>query len=70
MDNSHPTGPQVAKDIDIRKAKAWKALDELNVIWKFTLPEKLKRSFFKAVVEPVLTYGSSTWTLTKNKRNH
>ena len=55
------------KDINIRKAKAWKALDGLSVIWKSNLTDRLKRDFFKAVVDPVLTYGSSTWTLTKQQ---
>lgn len=55
------------KDIDIRKAKAWKALDGLTVIWKSSLSDHLKRGFFRAVVESVLTYGSSTWTLTRQQ---
>ena len=53
------------KDVTIRIAKAWGALDGLNVIWKSSLPDQLKRDFFRAVVESVLLYGSNTWTLTK-----
>ena len=53
------------KDVNIRIGKAWGALDGLNVLWKSDLPGNLKRDFFRAIVESVLLYGSSTWTLTK-----
>ena len=53
------------KDIDIRIGKVWRALNKLNQVWKSYLPDNLKRNFFRAVVESVLVYGSSTWTLTK-----
>ena len=53
------------KDINIRIKKAWGAINSLNTIWKSTLTQKLKRDFFRAVVESVLTYGATTWTLTK-----
>ena len=48
------------RDIAIRKGKAWGALDALNKIWKSKLPDKLKRKFFRATVESVLFYGSTT----------
>ena len=53
------------KDVLIRILKAWSALDRLRTIWKSTLPEQIKKGFFRAVVESVLLYGSSSWTLTK-----
>ena len=53
------------KDVVTRITKAWTALDILRMIWKSTLPDGMKRQFFRAVVESVLVYGSSTWTLTK-----
>ena len=52
------------RDIQIRLGKAWGALHDLNKIWKSNLPEDLKRDFFRATVESVLVYGSTTWTLT------
>ena len=55
------------KDIQIRKAKAWAALNKLDKIWKSDLNINLKRNFFSAVVESVLLYGSTTWTLTKKQ---
>ena len=36
----------------------------LNV-WKSNLTDKMKRSFFQAVVVSILLYGCTTWTLTK-----
>ena len=52
-------------DIDIRLTKAWKAIDKLSIIWKSDLADKMKRSFFQAVVVSILLYGCTTWTLTK-----
>ena len=57
------------KDVLIRISKAWSALDRLRTIWKSKLPEQIKKSFFRAVVESVLLYGSSALTLTKRLEN-
>ena len=57
------------KDVLIRISKAWSALDRLRTIWKSKPPEQIKKSFFRAVVELVLLYGSSAWTLTKRLEN-
>ena len=54
-----------SKDINIRIGRAWTALLKLNTIWKSNLQEDLKVQFFRATVETVLLYGSSSWTLTK-----
>ena len=53
------------KDIDTRLTKAWIAIDRLSIIWKSELTDKMKRSFFQAVVVSILLYGCTTWTLTK-----
>ena len=53
------------KDIKTRIAKAWGALNKLNVVWKSSLSDELKRSFFRATIESVLLYGATAWTLTK-----
>ena len=53
------------KDIDKRLTKAWTAIDRLSIIWKSDLTNKMKRSFFQAVVVSILLYGCTTWTLTK-----
>ena len=53
------------KDIDMRLMKAWTAIDKLLIIWKSDLTDKMKCSFFQAVVVSMLLYGCTTWTLTK-----
>ena len=44
------------KDIDTRLTKAWTAIDKLSVIWKKGLTDKMKRSFFQAVVGSILLH--------------
>ena len=53
------------KDIDTQLTKAWTAIDRLSIIWKSNLSDKMKCSFFQAVVVSILLYGCTTWTLTK-----
>ena len=53
------------KDIEVRIAKAWAALQKMETVWKSKLNENLKVRFFRATVETVLLYGSDTWTLTQ-----
>ena len=36
---------------------------------KSTIPEQIKKGFFRAIVESVLLYRSSAWTLTKSLEN-
>ena len=56
---------QPKKNIDTWLTKAWTAIDKLSVIWKSHLTDKMKHSFFQAVVVSILLYGCSTLTLTK-----
>ena len=56
---------QRERELIIRIAKAWAALNKLQKIWKSTLSDILKRRLFRSVVESILLYGSETWTLTK-----
>ena len=53
------------KDIDTRLTKAWTAIDKLSIILKSNMTDKIKRSFFQAVVVSILLYGCTTWTQTK-----
>ena len=55
------------KDINTQLTKAWTAIDRLLIIWKSNLTDKMKRSFFQAVVVSILLYGCTTWTLTKRQ---
>ena len=54
------------KDILVRKALAWKALQTLDVFWKSDMSRRIKIKIFRTAVEPVLLYGSETWTLNKS----
>ena len=53
------------KDVDTWLTKAWTAIDRLSIIWNSDLTDKMKRSFFQAVVVLIQLYGCITWTLTK-----
>ena len=53
------------EDIDTRLTKAWTAIDGLSIVWKSDLTDKIKRSFFQAVVVSILLYRCTSWTLTK-----
>ena len=53
-------------DINTHLAKAWTAINRLLVIWKSDLTDKMKCSFFQAVVILILLYGCTTWMLTKH----
>ena len=52
-------------DIDSWLIKAWTAINRLLVIWKSDLTDKMKCSFFQAVIMLILLYGCTTWMLTK-----
>ena len=51
------------KDIKVRKALAWKALNGMTRVWKSNLPRETKLSFFEATMESVLLYGCESWTI-------
>ena len=53
------------KDINMQLAKTWTTINRLSVIWKSDLADKMKCSFFQAVVMSILLYGCTTWMLTK-----
>ena len=52
-------------DIDTQITKAWTAINRLSVIWKSDLTDKMKCSFFQAVILSILLYGCTKWMLTK-----
>ena len=43
----------------------WSACNDLNKIWKSHLNKNIKLQIFKTIIEPILLYGSETWTLSK-----
>ena len=56
-------------DIQVRIGSAWSTLNKLIPIWKSNLDASIKREFFRATVESVLTYSSQAWTLAKSLEN-
>ena len=51
------------QDMKIRKTLAWKALNDMKMIWRLTMSKELKLKFFRATVEAVLLYGSECWAM-------
>ena len=52
------------KDIKIRKAQAWQALNKMNCIWNSNMRKEIKVGFFVAAIESILLYGCESWTVT------
>ena len=51
------------KDFNTRKGMAWSACNDLHKIWVSDLTLNMKIDIFKTLIEPILLYGSETWTL-------
>ena len=51
------------KDFNARKGMAWSACNDLHKIWTSKLAYNIKIRVFRATIEPILLYGSETWTL-------
>ena len=50
------------RDIKIRKAQAWQALNRMRNIWESRMSRGLKIRFFLASIESILLYGCESWT--------
>ena len=53
------------KDFNVRKGMAWSACNKLHKIWKSGLDVFIKVNIFRSLIEPILLYGSETWTFSK-----
>jgi hypothetical protein len=52
--------------LTIRKAQAWEAARRLYRLWKCKiLTQSTKLNLFKSLIEPILIYNATTWTLNK-----
>ena len=51
------------RDFNKRKGMAWTACNSMDKIWKSNLDRKIKIGTFQVAIEPILLYGSETWTL-------
>ena len=53
------------KDFQVRKGLAWAACNQLHSLWSSNISDSIKLKTFHTVIEPILLYGSETWTLSK-----
>ena len=53
------------RNVNICIEKAWVAMDNSSIIWKWNSSDKIKRYFFQAGTTSVRLYGDTTWILTK-----
>ena len=56
------------KDFKARKGMAWAACNKLDKIWRSDIHNETKINLFRATIEPILMYGSETWTLTSKQQ--
>lgn len=55
------------EDLAKKRQKAWCILTKYRSIWKSDATPVQKRQLFVSLVEPILTYGSPAWSLTKTQ---
>ena len=55
------------KDLNVRKALAWKAVNSMSKVWKSDMSRGLKLRFFTATVESIFLYGCEAWTTTESQ---
>ena len=48
---------------------AWSACNKMEKIWKSLLDNNIKVNIFRVTIEPILLYGSETWTLSVKDHN-
>ena len=56
------------KDFTTRKAQAWSACNKMDRILRSNLPCNLKIRLFQTTIQPILLYGSETWTLSSKEQ--
>ena len=47
---------------------AWAACNKLDKIWRYDLDRIVKIKIFRTAIEPILLYGSETWTLSSKQQ--
>ena len=56
------------KDYNTRKAQAWSACNKLDRIWHSKLSDNIKIRLFQTTIQPILLYGSETWSLSSKQQ--
>ena len=49
--------------MNIRRTSAWKAINEMKMVWRSSTSRERKLKFFCPTVEALLLYGSECWTM-------
>ena len=57
--------PNLENEIKRRIGMGWSAFGKQSSVMKSNLPIALKRKVYNQCILPVITYGSETWSLTK-----
>jgi len=57
------------KEFAKRKSLAWAALKSFDAIWDSDVKMDLKRSLFRALIDPIFTYAAHTWSMTRSQMN-
>ena len=58
------------KEFAKRKSQAWAAMKTtFDAIWDSDITMDLKRSLFRALIDPIFTYVAHTWSLTRTQMN-
>ena len=53
------------KDFSLRKGIAWSACNDMYKVYTSQLPRRIKIEILRATIEPILLYGSETWTMSR-----
>ena len=48
---------------------AWNACNKMEKLWKSSLNRQIKIMLFRTTMEPILLYGSETWTLSARQHH-
>jgi sorting nexin-29 len=51
------------KEFCVRKGRAWSSVSKFDDVWRSEVPLEVKRQLFRALVEPIFTYGFSALPL-------
>ena len=55
------------KEWGLKKGKAWAILNKFESLWKAKIKWEYKRRLFRALIEPIFTYGLCAWPLTASR---
>ena len=54
-------------EMNRKKGRAWASMKAIDGVWHSSVSMSVKRDLFRAIVEPILTYGLCAWPLTAER---